>query len=832
MKKILHSFQTHLYYDFIPQKKYFIVLPDITIKLFYIVLLLNLSISNSMLLAQTLIHGKLINNKDEPVAFANVLLLNPTDSSLIKGVISGEDGFFQFSQIPKRSYLLKTIFIGFQDHYQKLLITEDLNIPPIQLLESSKELNEVLVTAEKPLFEKQMDRLVVNVQQSITAAGNSVLEVLQKSPGIMVNNKNDMTMNGKSGIMVMINNRPMRLPIDAVIQMLDGMSAANVEKIELITTPPAKYDAEGSAGIIHIVMKENNDFGTSGNIGFLAGRNAAENLGTNFNIYHRRKRLSLFADYSLNYDNNFAKWNSYLSFINQDFNSIFVSRHTRNHYTAVQNFNSGMQVDLTKRTFAGTNISLYQRFYKQSGLTRVNANIHQDSSRMGEMNTRELNRWQFLTANLFFNHHFNEKNEIRIDVDFHNYNNYNPSTYYNDFYFPEKSFSQTQKISLEKTTPIYVKVGKVDYTYKPSSKLYFELGAKKSLSTFENEVETKITEEGKTVKDPELSGISFMHEDITSAYLSGDWTINSLYHLKAGLRYEHTSTFISTDTERGIIDRNYGIFFPSIYLKRKISERVDLYLNYSKRITRPTYNDLAPFVYIFDPNTFFGGNTALMPAVIDGYEMNVKYKKAIISFNFSNSKNDIAIYQPEIDLNTQRQTLRSQNLNYMKVLSLNFSAPWVATEWWDIQTNVTGLNQTFQTSHLESNEVINVKNLILNITNNIVFPRKFSLEVNGIYQSRMTWGMYSFNPWGMVNIGIQKVLNKNLGTLRVGIDDLFYTNILHFTSFIPKYNLTSQMDYDIHVQTIRFNYTKNFGNKKLKAVKLKTGSEEERNRVQ
>jgi hypothetical protein len=783
---------------------------------------------------QTTITGRVTDEKGDPLPFSNVLLFAKSDSVFIKGAITEENGKFQLSTTNPGTYIIAFSMVGFNKYYESVKISNDklLELNDISLIEEGKELNEVLVTAEKPLFEKQMDRLVVNVQQSITAAGNSVLEVLQKSPGIMVNNKNDMTMNGKSGIMVMINNRPMRLPIDAVIQMLDGMSAANVEKIELITTPPAKYDAEGSAGIIHIVMKENNDFGTSGNIGFLAGKNAAENLGTNFNIYHRRKRLSLFADYSIIYDKNIGIWDTFLSFYNQGYYSIFDTRHVRDEITNIQNFNSGIQLDLTKRTSVGTNISLYQRYYKQIALTRISGNVSPDSSRIGEMNIRELNRWQFITVNLFFNHHFNEKNEIRIDVDFHNYNNYNPSTYNNEFYFPEKNINQTQKISLEKTTPIYVKVGKIDYMYRPKPSLNFELGAKKSISTFENEVETKLTEEGKTVKDPDLSGISFMDEDITSTYLSGDWNINSLYHLKAGLRYEHTSTFISTDTERGIIDRNYGIFFPSIYLRRKINDRTEFYLNYAKRITRPTYNELAPFVFIFDPNTFFGGNTSLMPAVIDGYEINLKYKKANISFNYSNSKNDIARYQAEIDLITQRQTIRSQNLNYMKIFGLNLSAPWVIKDWWIIQSNVTGLNQTFQTSHLESNEVVNVNNLLLNVSNNLTFPRNYSLEVNGIYQSRRIWGMFIFKPLGMVNIGIQKVLNKDLGTVRFGIDDLFYTYLSYINSSIPQYDLVSSQYWDWHTQTIRFNYTRNFGNKKLKAVKLKTGSEEERNRVQ
>ena len=170
----------------------------------------------------------------------------------------------------------------------------------IILEEEVTELKEVVVREDKQHFDQKIDRLVINLEGSITSSGNTILEVLQKSPGVIVNRQNSsISMNGKSGVRVMINNKMMQLPLEAVIQMLDGMNATNVQKIELITAPSSEYDAEGNGGIIHIVTKTTADHGTSGSFGLMVGARWAENLGANFNVHHRNKRFAYFLDYSI-----------------------------------------------------------------------------------------------------------------------------------------------------------------------------------------------------------------------------------------------------------------------------------------------------------------------------------------------------------------------------------------------------------------------------------------------------------------------------------------------------------------------------------------------------
>lgn len=319
---------------------------------------------------QTRTHGRIIDALGAPISYASVLLLSPIDSLLIRGAVSEENGHFLFDGVNENSYLLSISMVGFKKHFELLEISIDSNkeLNPVTLYEGSDELEEVVVSAQKPLYEKQMDRMVINVQESITASGSSVLQVLQRSPGVMVNQQNNSIMlNGKTGVTVMINNKISRLPLDAAVQMLDGMSAANVERIELITSPPTKYDAEGTAGIIHIVMQENADLGTNGNYGFTAGMKGKETLGTNFNLNHRKKNISFFIDYSLLYEHTIQNWVNELQITKPDFNSHFYSTSKRIPLTTVQNLRVGSEIQVNPKTTVGALVTLYQRHWKNEG---------------------------------------------------------------------------------------------------------------------------------------------------------------------------------------------------------------------------------------------------------------------------------------------------------------------------------------------------------------------------------------------------------------------------------------------------------------------------------
>lgn len=781
------------------------------------------------------INGKIQNVLGAPIPYASVLLLTAPDSLVIEGSVSEEDGSFYFDNLDNAEYMLSVAMIGYKKHWDNLTIQAEthIDLQTISLLDSEDELEEIQVVAQKPLYEKQIDRMVINVQSSITSGGNTVLEVLQKSPGVMVNRQSSsILLNGKSGVTIMINNRIQRLPMEAVFQMMDGMSAANIEKIELITNPPAKYDAEGLGGIIHLIMAESEDVGTNGNLGLIAGMNARETLGANFNLNHRKNKFSFFADYSILYDHNIWVTENSFQINNPDFVSSFHSIMDRPFKLTTQSFRTGFEYDLGNKTKIGTLVSAFQRHYKMDASSVFNNQITPDSSSLGSIQIKELNVWNHFASNIHFTHQINTKNSLRLDFDFNLSKNDNPSSYDLDFHYPELQLTTVEIIDMTKVTPITMKVVGLDYSFQPSAAFKFEAGIKGTFSDFENDVEVFFTRNGIASRNEELSILAFLEEDILAGYMAAEWILSESSQVNGGLRFENTRTYISTVTEKGVVDRNFGNYFPSIFYKKTLNENLNVNVGYSRRIQRPTFNDLAPFVFFMDPNTFFSGNPALLPAIIDGVKTDLNYKRTNISLEYSHSREPIAPFQPEIDPISKRQILRSQNLDFHKIYSINLGLPWIINDWWDVQLNSGVFYNELKTAHLEENYSLEFFNFMANVTSNFKFSNGYSAEITGMYQSRMNWGMWLFEPIGNLTVGFQKKLNLDKGTFRLTFEDVFYNYIWQLNTTIPEYNMNSMFVLDIHMQSIRLNYTRNFGNKKLRGVNIKSGSEELQKRIE
>jgi hypothetical protein len=354
---------------------------------------------------------------------------------------------------------------------------------------SLEEMDEVDVTARRPLFEQEIDRLVVYVQRSITSSGSSVLQVLQKSPGIQVNRQsNTLSMSGKSGMRVMINDKFVQLPIDAVVQMLDGMSAANIDQIELITTPPARYEAEGDAGIIHIKMQQFTELGTTGMVSGNLGYNQAETLGGNVNISRRGSKLALYLDYSIHYDRTETNWINERFLFTDGFMGEISSDNIRSPATGVQNARVGMEYQIGRKTTAGLLLTGYQRLWKTRDLSDNFARLSPTSNLSTEMSVRETNRWRNGLVNVSLDHTFNENQSLNFDVDYLYFKNDNPSLYENRFIEGDNTLLNRERIDVTKETPINIWVSKLDYRNVLSDAFTLETGLKASLSEFSNKV--------------------------------------------------------------------------------------------------------------------------------------------------------------------------------------------------------------------------------------------------------------------------------------------------------------------------------------------------------
>ncbi len=780
--------------------------------------------------SQLSIQGR-VSDRQQNLPSVTVLLFNQ-DSILVKGVVTSAKGEFVFEQVVSGKYRISASMIGYSRFISPQIAIEKENIiiPDIVLEETATQLGEVVIEAEKPLFEQQKDRLVVNVQSSITTSGNTILEVLQKSPGVAVNRQNNsLSMNGKSGVRIMMNGKLMQLPMDIVVQMLDGMNSSNVEKIELISAPPAKYDADGNAGLINIITKGNEGLGTNGSFGLTLGAHWAETFGGNFNINHRNKKIAYFIDYSILRNHNLHIANLERQSFDPSFNQVIKDYSYRENITTQQNLSAGIEWKVNNKTSLSLGFAGYRRNWDLTAFTNDQNYATIDSTVTTNMNIHELNLWQSATSAIELKTIFNSKSNISFNLDYLFYHNNNPSSYDSKLFYEQLQFSEASKINLEKETPIQSAIAKVDYQYNFSPTFSLEAGMKGVTSNFQNDVLVKKLLNTTWVTDAGFSSNSTMNEQIAAAYFSTQYKTKTQWSINTGLRYEYTHTSIETPTQSNVINRKYGYFFPNLLMEKTLGKERGMQLSYVRRITRPTYNDMAPFTFFWGPNTFSTGNTLLLPSVSDAIKIGYHLKQWIASLQWSHSEREIAFLQPEKDI-SNNLIFRSQNLDYVNTLSLTNSNSFSPTRWWEIQSTLTVQHQIATTSHLPNNVTLTLNGLNLNVINLFKLPKDFSIEVSGMYQSRSLTGISEYLPLGSLNAGIQKKI-KNNGVLRLSMDDILYTNYWRIKTYSPQNNLDTFFDYNWHNQFVRLTFTRNFGSMKLTSLKLKSGSKEERERV-
>ena len=788
--------------------------------------------------AQTSIRGKVHSSNGKPIAGATVLLLNAGDSVLIKGIISTEEGNYSFTNIIPGSYIIGSSYTGFRQAYTPVFsiktAEDNINLDNIELQKEEVALDNVTVTSKKPLFEQKIDRMVINVASSITSAGSTALDVLERSPGVTVDRQNNaIAINGKNGVVVMINGKISRMPMSAVVQLLAGMSSDNIEKMEIITTPPANFDAEGNAGYINIVLKSNHNYGTNGSYSATLGYNNGEESLGSFNINHRKGKLNLYGDYS--YSRFHWGQDFYFSHAITDQGKLTenFSISDRDALQVYHDARVGLDYEINKKTVIGGLVNAYFSRWTMDAQNKGLVYINKQPDTITNVNNHENHNLSSYSLNVNLQHSYNANEKITFNADYMYYRDNNPVSYLNNYYSGSGTFIYAQNVKSSKLTPVNFWVGTADYTKKISKKADLEAGVKGTFSRFNNEVEIQRQVQNKWEIDPTLSAVYDLRENIAAAYSSVTVNFSDKTGIKTGLRYEYTNSNLGSITQKNIVDRQYGRLFPSFFFYNTFNENNAINFSYSRRITRPTFWNLAPFVIFIDPNTFFSGNTALQPAISDGVNVSYTYKRKIVSLAYSYTTDPISNFQPKVDVTTNKQTLSAENMDNMKTFNISFSLPFTVNKWWNMQNNLAGSWQQINAFYNKAPITIENKNYNLNSTQSFKLPKDFSLEVSGFYYSGGLFGFYRLKPFGSLDFGAQKKLKDNKGNLRFGVSNVLNTQKYNLSVDQPQYNLVIKNKFQFAYTNWRLTYTRNFGNDKVKGKRERgTGAEEEKGRVQ
>lgn len=782
------------------------------------------------------IQGSVLDTDGAPVAGATVLLQKAGDSSLVKGTVTGREGAFHFQGIGAGTYLVSASAANFRVvHSPSFTYTsgEDKALSTLQFTQKEVQLSNVTVTAQKPLYEQHQDRMIINVSSSVTGVGSTALDVLERSPGIIVDRQNNaISMNGKEGIVIMINGRVSRMPLSAVVQMLAGMNSSNIEKIELITTPPAQYEAEGNAGYVNLVLKVNNQYGTNGSYAATLGYGNGPVTSTSINFNHRAGRINLFGDYSVNRTAQGQDFRFYRKVMQGSTSLESFITSDRDPMVLFNNARIGLDYQLNKKTVIGALATGFYRHWTMDALNRSSILRDQRLDTLVHINNDEVNDLANYSANLNLLHNFTADEKLSLDVDYIYYRSDNPTDYLNAYFDGVGGSLFTQQTRSGKETPIRFWVSNADYSRKLGKKVNMDAGVKGSFSRFVNDVNVENLLQGAWVADKEFTARYNLEESILAAYSSFGISFNEKNSAKVGLRYEYTNSQLNTVTQKGIVDRQYGKLFPTVFFTHKLNEKNSVNLSYSRRITRPTFNDMAPFVLFVDPNTFFSGNPSLQPAISDGVKADYLYKSYIVSVGYTYETDPITNFSPRVDPVTNKQTLAAENQDSRMIVNAMISLPFKITQWWNMQNNLMGNAQELDAVYKGDRVRIKQKNFAARSVQSFKLPREFSVELSGFYRSAGLFGIYKSKAFGSMDLGAQKKFAKNRSTLRLAYDNVLNTLKFKPSVNLPEQNLVINGFLQFSYPTVRLTYTHNFGNDKLKGSRQRATSAEERERVQ
>ncbi|AMP97967.1 hypothetical protein AY601_1036 [Pedobacter cryoconitis] len=783
-----------------------------------------LSLSCNCIYAQYKITGKIFDKNNNPLPFVDVKVNN---TKIIKVSLTDKDGVYTITNLPSSGYEI-TIHTLLSKEIKKsvTVIDKDLDLG-ITYIDQEKNLQEVVITGQKKQqVEQKIDRLVINVEGTPIGISGSALEVLQRLPGVEIGSSgSSITLNGKSEVGVLINDKLTRIPISSLIQILSSTNAKDIEKIELISIPPAKYDAEFTGGLINIKQIKKNAKGTNGSIvaGLGYGKKDKEKFGINWNA--RNNKINFYGD--LNYDRN----NTPRTFTNsgtsrssdQSLTSSFTETY-RDPIITGYSGRLGLDYYINQKFTFGVLVNGNLNNFKQDASGFNIKNNLNNTTYTGLFNDEDSYRNLF-TSNLNLNYKIDSLQVINFDVDYLNYLNKAPNNYNNQYFDKNGALERNEMFSVKKHTPVGVGVGKIDYSRILNEKIKLDFGGKYTYSKLNNTVLVDDLIDGQYVQNNNLSEKSNLTENISATYLSVDWGANEKTNVKLGLRYEYSTQKLDLLSAGNALDTKLSELFPSLFFSREIGKKSSLQASYGRRVSRPTYFDLAPYVLFLDPNTFYFGNIRLKPSISNILSLNYKFQKYIASVEYSHEKNSIARSQTVFLPESSQQRLTSLNLDYLNTLTFSINAPLKINKWWEMQNS-------FQLSYI--NQKINAQEnddtfFIVRTTQTFSLPKDFSIQLFSAYNSNRLSGVSKIKQYQRVNLSVDKKLKKMNSSIQLSFNNVF-GQIYSFESI--EADNSSFVKYSYEPRIIRFTYTYNFGNSKIsKQRKREVSSEEIKNRL-
>jgi hypothetical protein len=752
---------------------------------------------------------KVVNEKSQPAFGATVTLLK--DNKQVKVTVTDSTGIARFEHIPDGAYTFSVTYTGYKPHTTETYhFPATVKVVTVTLQPASITLKELSITANKPLVEQKQGKVVVNVAASPTNSGATVLEVLEKSPGVNVDRNGGISLKGKAGVLVTIDDKPTYLTGADLNNLLSSMSSAQVDQIELIANPTAKYDASGNAGVINIKTKKNRVKGFNGSFSTSLGQGRYPKYNNNLVLNYRSGKFNVFFNYNMNLNKYYMDLYALRKYYDPNTGSLvsMLDQPTTFKGTAFNNtMKVGIDYSLNQKTTVGvvlSGISIHRdgkntataRWLDPAGVldsaisTTNNATTKFKNGSINLNGRYNISKSQDLAANVDVLHY-----DIRNDQDFNNQ------------LLVDGGYQELSRASIP--TTIDITSGKLDYTLRTANNGTFEAGLKSSHTNTDNSAAYQ-----------NFDGTQYVDDNTKSNHFIYDETIHAVYGdfekkyqrltLQAGMRYEHTGyharqlgNAIQKDTA---FSRNYGGFFPSGYISYQADTANSFTLTAGRRIDRPAFQTLNPFYFIINKYTYQTGNPYILPQYSWNLELSHQYKNLLTtSVSYSRINN----YFSQIFLaDTAKGILLYSQGNVGHTYNLGISESVSATpfQWWSLTAMVL-FNHKQLAGFNGNNYTSTINQMSFNFTNQLTFAKIYTAEILGTYTTKARNDIQELlYPTGQLSLGLSRPVLKKKATLKLSYRDIFYTNWMEGLTQFPGATEYFKIRRDTRVLTLSFTY--------------------------
>lgn len=748
-------------------------------------------------------------------------MVNALDSTLVKAGLTDHKGSFLFSGIEKGRYRLRVVFLGYTEHSVGLGdLTAQTEVPPIRLLPSANTLGAVEITAKKPFLEQRAGMLIVNVANSITSADGSALELLRKVPGMVVV-QDQIRLNGRTGVSILIDGRPTNY-VD-MNELLRDMPSANIERIEVVTQPGAKYDAQGTAGILNIILKKNVNLGINGSLTMGAGYGLLGKYRASGNVNRRNDRFNLSISTAFNHRTSFEE----LYLDRQVLDTLFVQHNYSPKLPYSLNVKASLDYYLSQRQTIGTSFNLL-------GSRNNSTDDNQTSILRGKgfpqidltTNNEEQRRSGYANTDIYYQNKLDTAgHELNIDLSYAHYGRDKANLVRTEstlIAFPDRMQNLPGGS--------WIAAAKADYTRPLGRYTKFEVGVKLSQASVDNDFKAFVKNaEGNWIDDALLTNHFVFEEKIAAGYVNFKVTKGKI-EASGGLRCENAEQTGTSLTLDSVQQRTYANLFPSLSANMPLPilhGKVGIAAAYSYRIDRPSYQHLNPFVYYLDPYTYKRGNPFLRPELTHSASVSLTYEKQpFFNLQWNRSKDVIQLISSQND-STGAAFGYSENFKRYDHIGGHLFFPL------NFIKNMEGygggmLYYDHYISGLFDAQVNqSAWNLTCFLQVKYKFSKQISAEANGWYRGRGVEGLMTTGDLFGVDAGMQFKFWSDKVSLRLNCNNLFFK---YFSGTMRFANLNTAIQSRWETRIVNASLSWNFGNQHLKAVKKRKGSADDERR--